>query len=147
VDADRLDDYIAAWLLHPLAGTVDGATALADLVSFMTPAVRYEDVPSGMVFVGHEGIKEMGAAAHAWSSDITFKVVSRQTNGRLYAFETETIGTHTGSAGALPATGRRFVLRGVSVGRVSGDGLVEEQRDYWDLGSFLVQVGVLPSPV
>jgi hypothetical protein len=147
VDADRLNDYIDAWLSHPLAGTVSGASALDELVSFMTPAIRYEDVPSGMVFVGYQGIKEMAAAAHAWSSDIRFKVLSRQTNGRLYAFETETFGTHTGSAGALPATGRPFVLRGVSVGRVSADSLIEEQRDYWDLGSFLVQVGVLPSPV
>jgi hypothetical protein len=143
MDSRWLDDYISAWLLHPLAGSTQGAGALAQLLSFMSQTVRYEDVPSGTVFVGHQGIKEMSEAAHQWSSDLAFKVLTRQMNGSLYAFETETTGTNTGNTGPMPATRRPFVLRGVSVGTVSADGLVEAHRDYWDLGSFLAQMGVL----
>ena len=143
MDSRWLDDYISAWLLHPQAGSAEGAAVLAQLLRFMSPTVRYEDVPSGTVFVGHEGVKEMSEAAHQWSSDLAFKVLTRQINGSLYAFETETSGTNTGTTGPMPATRRPFVLRGVSVGTVSADGLVEEHRDYWDLGSFLVQMGVL----
>jgi hypothetical protein len=112
----------------------------------MSPGVRYEDVPTGMVFVGHDGVKEMSEGAYQWSSDMAFKVVTRQTNGLLYAFEVETTGTNTGAMGSTPATGRPFALRGVSVGTVSGDGLVEEHRDYWDLGGFLIQIGIIAPP-
>jgi hypothetical protein len=120
-----LDDYITGWLLHPLAGSTQGSGALAQLLSFMSPTVRYEDVPSATLFVGHEGIKQMSEAAHQWSSDLAFKVLTRQINGSLYAFETEPTGTNTGNTGPMLATCRPFVLRGVSVGAVSADGLVE----------------------
>jgi len=146
VDTARLDDYISAWLLHPLAGSPDGEQALADLLGFMSPSVRYEDVPSAMVFNGHKGVKEMSEMAHHWSSDLAFKVPTRQTDGSLYAFEVETTGTNTTALGPIPASGRRFVLRGVSLGAFSADGVVEEHRDYWDMGSFLTQIGVLPAP-
>jgi hypothetical protein len=146
VDSGLLDDYIDAWLLHPHAGSPEGSRALAQLLGFMSPTIRYEDVPSAMVFVGHQGVKEMSEAAYQWSSDLAFKVLTRQTNGSLYAFETETTGTNTGTMGPIPATGQRFSLRTVSVGHVSEDGLVVEQRDYWDLGSFLTQIGLLPRP-
>jgi steroid delta-isomerase-like uncharacterized protein len=143
VDSAWLDGYIDAWLLHPLAGTSSGGDALKALLNFMSRDVRYEDVPSAAVFDGHDGIREMCRLAQDWSSDLRFKVLTRQTEGTLYAFEVETSGTHSGTMGALPATGRPFVLRGVSVGTVTSDGLVREQRDYWDLGSFLMQIGVL----
>jgi hypothetical protein len=146
VDPARLDDYIAAWLLHPLAGSPEGGQALSDLLGFMSPNVRYEDVPSAIFFNGHQGVKEMSEMAHHWSDDIAFRVLTRQSNGSLYAFEVETTGTNTTALGPIPASGRKFVLRGVSVGIFSADGLVEEHRDYWDMGSFLTQIGVLPPP-
>jgi hypothetical protein len=146
IDADWLNRYIEAWLLHPHAGGPDGTDALERLVQFMSPSLRYEDVPSGMVFTGHDGVGQMCVAAREWSSDLAINVLTQQTNGSLYAFEGETTGTNTGAMGPMPATGRRFVLRGVSVGRVSDDGLVVEHRDYWDLGSFLTQIGMLPAP-
>ena len=95
MDARRLDDYISAWLLHPLAGSPEGGHALADLLAFMSPSVRYEDVPSAMVFSGHQGVKELSEMAYRWSSDIRFKVLTRQTNGSLYALEVETTGTNS----------------------------------------------------
>jgi hypothetical protein len=144
MDSSWLDHYTSASVLHPLAGSAEGASALAQLLDFMSESVRYEDVPSGNLGVGHEGIKEMSEATHQWSSDLAFKVLTRQTNGSLYAFEFETTGTNTGALGSTPATGRPFVLRGVSVGTVSSDGHVVEHRDYWDLSSFLSQIGALP---
>jgi steroid delta-isomerase-like uncharacterized protein len=147
MDSAWLDGYIDAWLLHPLAGTADGQTALKAFLDHLSSDIRYEDVPSASVFEGHDGIKEMCKLAHDWSSDMAIKVLTRQTQGSLYALETEASGTHTGTMGALPATGRSFLLRGVSVGTVSSDGRVREQRDYWDLGGFLIQIGILPAPI
>jgi steroid delta-isomerase-like uncharacterized protein len=146
MDTAWLDQYVDAWLLHPLAGRPEGNNALKTFLGFLSPDVRYEDVPSASAFIGHDGIKQMCEAAHQWSSDLEIHVLTRQTSGSLYALETEASGTHTGAMGALPATGRSFVLRGVSIGEVSSDGLVREQRDYWDLGGFLMQIGVLPPP-
>jgi steroid delta-isomerase-like uncharacterized protein len=146
MDSSWFDRYVDAWLLHPWAGTREGEGELKALFDCFSPTVRYEDVPTASVFEGHDGIEQMCKLAHEWSSDLEAKVLTRQTTGKLFAFETETSGTNTAAMGGLPATGRRFVLRGVSVGSVDGQGLVAEQRDYWDLGSFLVQVGVLPAP-
>ena len=82
----------------------------------------------------------MCEAAHGWASDLHFTVLTRQTDGEMFALETVTSGTTAAPRGEAPTTPRRFVLRGVSVGRVSADGLVCEHRDYWDLGSFLAQI-------
>jgi steroid delta-isomerase-like uncharacterized protein len=146
MSSDWLDRYIEAWLLHPDAGGPDGGEALAALLGFMAADVTYEDVPSNAVFDGHDGIAAMCAGAFAMSSDLAFEIVSHQTNGDLYAFESLGTGTNTGAVGPIPATGRPFVLRGISVGSVSPDGLVESHRDYWDMAGFLVQLGVLPAP-
>jgi hypothetical protein len=146
MDSVWLDDYIAAWTLHPVAGSPEGRGALEQLLRFMSPSVRYEDVPSGNVFVGHDGIRDMSKRTHEWASDLTFKAVTRQTNGSLYAFEAECTGINTGAMGSVPASGRPFVLRMVSVGSVSTYGLVQEHRDYWDLAGFLNQIGAMPAP-
>ena len=108
----------------------------------MSEDVRYEDVPTGAVFVGHDGIREMGAGALQMSADMTFDIVQRVTGQRSYAFETICRGTNTGAIGPLPGRGSPFTFRGVSIGEVSEDGLVVSQRDYWDLAGLLGQLGV-----
>jgi steroid delta-isomerase-like uncharacterized protein len=144
VDASWLDRYIDAWVLHAVAGTVRGEGELVSLLKFFSVDVRYEDVPSAAVFEGHDGIRRMCETANQWSSDLEFNVLTRQTDGSMFSFETETVGSNSSPLGDQPATGRRFVLRAVAVGRVDDNGVVSEHRDYWDLGSFLAQVGALP---
>jgi hypothetical protein len=146
MDSAWLDDYIAAWKLHPLAGSPEGHGALKQLLTFLTPSIRYEDVPTGNVYVGHDGITKMSNETHKWAPDLTFKVVTRQTDGSLYAFESEATGTNTSAVGSMPATGRPFMIRLVSVGTVSSGGLVGEHRDYWDLAGFLKQIGAMTTP-
>jgi hypothetical protein len=119
---------------------------LERLLGFMSENVRYEDVPSSSVFEGHDGIAAMCAGAFQMSSDLTFEIVTRQTDGKAYAFETLGTGTNTGAIGPIPRTGRPIVLRGISIGIVSPEGLVESHRDYWDMAGLLVQLGVLPDP-
>ncbi len=68
-----------------------------------------------------------------------------KSNGSMYAFEHEGSGTSTTAIGSIPASGRPFVIRGVSLGALSPNGLVQEHRDYWDLADFLRQVGALPT--
>ena len=144
MDDSWLDRYADAWVLHRVAGTTEGEDEPQSLLSFFSSKVRYEDVPSATLFEGHAGITQMCDLANQWSSDLGFTVLTRQTDGSQFSFETETTGTNSSPLGDLPATGRTFVLRGVSVGRVDDRGFVREHCDYWDMGSFLVQIGVLP---
>jgi hypothetical protein len=141
----QLDNYIDAWLVHPAAGAPEGGAELEHLLLLMSPDVRYDDVPSGAVVFGHQGIKEMCVAAYQWSDDVTMRVTSRQTTGSLFAIEVVASGTNTGRMGNNPATGKPFSFPMASVGRIDPGGLIAEHRDYWDLLTFLGQIGVLRS--
>jgi SnoaL-like polyketide cyclase len=142
VDSSWLDRYVQAWRDHPQAGGDGGEEALDRLLGFMSKDVRYEDVPTAAVFTGHDGIRQMGAAALLMASDMTFEIGQRVAGQDSYAFETVCRGTNTGVVGPLPGKGAPFEFRGVSVGEVSGAGLVTSQRDYWDLAGLLGQLGV-----
>jgi len=139
-----LDRYVDAWCHHPQTGHDLGGEAMATLLAFMSEDVRYEDVPTGAVFVGHDGVRQMGAAALEMSSNMSFEVVHRVTGQSSFAFESICRGNNTGSIGALPGNGAPFTFRGASVGEISEAGLVVSQRDYWDLAGLLGQLGVSP---
>ena len=80
---------------------------------------------------------EMCAGAFQMSADLKHSIVSRQTDGHLFAFEWVATGTST-------ATGRPLDFRGTAVGNISRDGLIERHRDYWDMAAFLAQMGITP---
>jgi len=146
MDHEWLDAYIEAWEVHPHAGGPGGAGELQRLLEFMSPEVRYEDVQTTFVFSGHDGIAQMCAGAFQMSSDLRFECVSRQIDGHSYAFESIGTGTSTGAVGPIPPTGGPIELRGIAVGTISDGGLVTEHRDYWDMASLLMQLGVIPAP-
>jgi steroid delta-isomerase-like uncharacterized protein len=139
VDLDWLTRYVDAWILHGRAGGGD-VDAMDRLLAFMSSDVRYEDVPTSAVFVGHDGVRAMAAQAHALATDLTFHPRNLAVAEGCFAFETETHGTQSGAIGSVDESSRPFVIRGVSVGQVV-DGLVTEHRDYWDLSSLLAQLG------
>ena len=143
IGANWLDTYIDAWLGHVVAGGPDGSVALARLNGFMATDVVYDDVPSGARFVGHQGVADMARQAFELSTDLTFEIASRQTDGRSFAFETRGAGTNTGPLGPMPATGKPFTLRGVSIGTIGSDGRVDTHRDYWDMAGLLGQLGMM----
>ena len=70
--------------------------------------------------------------------------MSEQESGSQYAAEWEMAGTNTGAAAGLPATNKPYRIRGVSVGRLDGDGKIVQNRDYWNMADYLTQVGILP---
>ena len=129
--SDLLDRYIDAWLLHSHAGSPDGADALARLLAFVAENVRFEDVASGMVLEGRDGIAQLCEGAYQMSHDLGLTLVSRQTDGHLFAFE------YVG-AGSIAATGQLVKFRTVAIGSFSSDGLVEHHRGYWDRSAFPV---------
>jgi len=130
VGSDQLDRYIDAWLLHGHAGSPDGAAALERLLALVTANVRFEDVATGIVLEGRDGIAELCTGAYEMAHDLSLTLVSRQTDGRHFAFEY--VGT-----GSMAPTGRPVKFRTVAVGSFSSDGLVESHRGYWDRSAFL----------
>jgi len=124
-----LDTYLDAWLKHHdrkpstceemIAGSAD------DLV--------YEDVPSAMVFRGHDGVRAICGNSPGWVDEMRLTVVEKQFNGSQWTVEWE--------ASGIDSTAKRpFRFRGTSVGTVDDEGKVNSHRDYWDTKTLLGQV-------
>jgi steroid delta-isomerase-like uncharacterized protein len=130
------DDYLAGW------NSPDG-TRLASLIA---EEWTYEDVAVGRVMRADE-VVEFIARIRSWSADFVVELVSMQRDGNDYAIEWVWSGTHDGPAPGLglpAATGRRYRVRGASVGRLDEAGKIAVHRDYWNLAGFLAQLGALP---
>jgi steroid delta-isomerase-like uncharacterized protein len=130
------DAYIGAWNAH--------AWETAD--QYMTATAIYEDRALGIRVQGLDAIRGyLSMSARTFSSDSTLDLTDRFETADHFALEWTMRGTHDGSSPQLPATGRRFEIRGVTVGRLE-HGLVAESHDYWDVAGFLAQVGLMPQP-
>jgi steroid delta-isomerase-like uncharacterized protein len=134
--ASWMETYLDAWNNH------DGSTVAA----FMAEDATYEDLALGVVHEGREAIKRFVDEAEQFSKDYAFTSVSEQQSGDRYAMEWEMFGTNTGEAGGLPATNKPYRIRGVSIGRLDPEGKILQNRDYWNMADYLVQVGILPAP-
>lgn len=68
------------------------------------------------------------------------------TSGNHTAFEGVVKGTFTGPLatpeGDIPPTGKKVELKFAFFGRVNADGLIEEDRTYFDTADFMRQLGV-----
>jgi steroid delta-isomerase-like uncharacterized protein len=126
---------IAAWNTHDPERLL--ALFTADLV--------YEDVPLGVVSHGREEAQRFFREAFAAIPDFHLElaaVVAGEAGGTA---EWTMSGTHTGDFPGLPATGKAFAVRGVSVFALAGD-KIRHTRDYWDFATMLRQLGLLPAP-
>ena len=94
-------------------------------------AVR-DDVPTGMVSDGRDAIEKLADALFATDDDVRLEV----TDG--FAGESWAVVEWTFS-GVHPATGREVTFRGASVLELT-DGLISEERDYYDLPEMLAQI-------
>lgn len=94
-------------------------------------AVR-DDVPTAMVTDGRAAIEKLADALFASDDDVRLEV----TDG--FAGETWAVVEWTFS-GVHPATGREVTFRGASVLELK-DGLISEERDYYDLPDMLAQI-------
>lgn len=65
--------------------------------------------------------------------------------GSAYAVEWVMSGTNDGPVGGQPATGRPWRVRGASVGTLNAEGLIAENRDYWNMAEVFAQIGFTPA--
>ena|SRR5687768_10369827 len=93
--------------------------------------------------VGKRRIQEVYESWLSAFADIAFVSDDVLIDGnRVVQFFTLT-GTQTAPFGGVPATGRRFQIKGALISTVADDGLITYERRIYDVTNMLVQLGAL----
>jgi steroid delta-isomerase-like uncharacterized protein len=138
----QIPDWVRRYVEATNRHEPDAVTAL------MSEDVQVVDTAFGGAFTGREAVAQLLAGMdQGLSSDYSFEVTTVVESGELYAFEWVLSGTHdrANPALGLPATGKRFTVPGLTIGRRRA-GLIAENRDYWNLAALLTQLGLMPTP-
>jgi steroid delta-isomerase-like uncharacterized protein len=112
------------------------------VLSLCTDDVVYEDVTMGVVNHGLAQLRAFGEGFISGFPDVTFEMRSGHANGSSGGSEWVMRGTHTGDLPGMPATGKRMEVRGSSTFEFAG-GKIRRCSDYWDMATFLRQLGLM----
>ncbi len=124
--------YVAAWLAHDVEA----------VVSFFTDDCVYEDVALGVLNRGKSEVRAFVQATLAAIPD--FKIEPKSVFATVDRLGSELImtGTQTGDFPGIPATGKSFSVPVASIMEFQ-NGKIHRNTDYWNLASFLQQVGAM----
>lgn len=129
-------EWTEAWNTH-------SGAAVARLLD---PEVSYTDMGLGEHFTDPSEVAGfVDAMSRVMSSDFVFHSHAAVEQDGRYALEWTCSGTNDrpDPERGLPATGRPFTLRGLSIG-LRRAGRIVENRDYWNLADYLAQIGLMP---
>jgi steroid delta-isomerase-like uncharacterized protein/uncharacterized protein (TIGR02118 family) len=129
-----LEDWGRYWSSHDMDRLLD----------LFTEDVVYEDVTMGAVNHGKDQLRRFGEGIFAGLPDVTFEVTSRFACSTSGALEWVMRGTHRGDLPAMPATDKQVEVRGGSILEFA-DGRIRRCSDYWDMATFLKQLGLSPA--
>jgi steroid delta-isomerase-like uncharacterized protein len=134
-DQERsIDEWMQSWSAHDLDG----------VLRLLTPDAVFEDVTMGAVNRSAAEVRAFGEGFLSGFPDVTFTATSRFANGTRGGSEWVMRGTHRGDLPEMPATGKQIEIRGVSMFEFAGD-RIRRCSDYWDMATFLRQLGMMPS--
>lgn len=105
----------------------------------------HEDVAIGVVNRGPDEVRAFGQAFFDAVPDFVVELRSSFGDGTSAVGEWEMSGTHTGDLTDMPASGRSFRVRGATLITLDDAGKVSRWTEYWDMASWLRQLGFLPS--
>lgn len=95
---------------------------------------------------GRDAIEKIFAGYFITCPDLTIEFVTVICTGDQVAFEYIEKGTFTGPMvspeGEIAPTGKSFTVKGAFFARINPDGLIVEDRTYYDQMSFMNQLGV-----
>lgn len=128
-----MNDYIAAWNSHEVER----------ILSYFTDDVIYEDVAMGIVNRGKNEVKDFINSIFIGFPDFKIELKSIFISGDWAADEWILSGTFTNSFMEMPATGKSFSERGASIAELR-KGKISRNSDYYNMASFLQQVGLMP---
>jgi steroid delta-isomerase-like uncharacterized protein len=135
VDMERvLEEWATAWSSHDTK----------KLLTLFTDDCVYEDVTFSMVNRGREALRAFADGTFAVVPDFTVELTSRFAAETWGVLEWVISGTHHGNFPGMPATGKRFSVRGATIFELQG-GKIRRCSDYWDAATFMKQVGLLPA--
>lgn len=90
--------------------------------------------------VGRAAIMARKSTGLGAVSDFQLKITNRVVHGNQLSAEWVATGTHAGDLPGMPATGRRFTLRGITIS-VRQDGKIVREAIYYDLDHLRRQIG------
>jgi steroid delta-isomerase-like uncharacterized protein len=90
--------------------------------------------------VGRAAIMARKSTGLAAVSDFQLQITNRVVHGNQLSAEWVATGTHSGDLPGMPATGRRFTLRGITVS-VRENGKIVREAIYYDLDHLRGQIG------
>jgi steroid delta-isomerase-like uncharacterized protein len=129
-----LDEWAAAWSAHHTE----------KILALYTDDCVHEDVTFGVVKHGKEELRAFAEGTFAVVPDFTVAVTARCSADTQGLVEWVLSGTHHGNLPGLPATGKRFSVRGATIVELR-EGKIRRCSDYWDAATFMRQVGLLPA--
>lgn len=127
------NNQLAAWNSHDAE----------KILSFYSDDCIYEDLVVGKVNHGKEELRAFITDLFTGSPDIRMEKKSFFASGDHVCMEWIMSGTHSGNWTGMPATGKSFSVRGVSVSEIR-DGKVKQNTDYYDGAPLMRQLGLLP---
>jgi steroid delta-isomerase-like uncharacterized protein len=112
------------------------------LIALVTDDIVIEDVPFvpfGMVMKGKDGVRQGYAFFFEAAPDYKIEPKSWVTSDKSFASEWVLTATQKGDFPGIPASGKRFSIRGCSFGEFE-NGKLKRKSDYWDYASFKKQL-------
>lgn len=117
-------------------------------LTLVTKDVKWSNVAFDRDFTGHPGYREFHNTWLTAMPDHRFEIVNLVSDDQLVVVEMIARGTHTGPLaapqGTIPASQKKLTLKVCELFRLE-DGLIAESRMYFDSGTLLRQLGVLPT--
>ena len=128
-----LEQWAAAW----------SSNDVEKVLPLFTDNVVYEDVTFGAVNNGKKALRDFATTTFAAFQDLKVELKSGivASDGKSGAMEWTWRGRQTKDFPGLPATNKAFEVRGVTIVEFV-DGQISRNSDYWDLGTYMKQVGV-----
>jgi steroid delta-isomerase-like uncharacterized protein len=128
-----LEQWVVAW----------SSNDVEKLLPLFTDNVDYEDVPFQAASQGKDALRDIAAGTFGAFADMKFELKSRfvAADGKSGVIEWIWRGRQTQDFPALPATNKPFEVRGTTVVEFT-DGKISRNSDYWDLATYLKQVGL-----
>jgi steroid delta-isomerase-like uncharacterized protein len=112
------------------------------LIALVTDDIVIEDVPFvpfGMVMRGKDGVRQGYAFFFEAAPDYKIEPISWITSDKSFASEWVLTATQKGDFPGIPASGKRFSIRGCSFGEFE-NGKLKRKSDYWDYASLKKQL-------
>lgn len=132
---ENIKDATEAWSSHDTM----------KILSYFTDNCVYEDLAFGVVNHGKGSLRNFIYVMFAAFPDLNIEIKSFSLSGDWYGSEWIISGTHKGDLPNMPATGKKFSIRGATIGELK-EGKIKRSSNYYDRMTFQDQIGVMPSP-